>query len=153
MPNVHRRSDDRAGQVNAINTKSEALALHELFSEELDAVSGGDKSNGGDKVGRVCRGASKCRSYRLRRLSSRDDGTNGSHRLSTTSPSSFTNWPTGFSSKSTTASEGRQSRVPFDVTLSVAADQGYPLVLADPTGPIAYEFARIGSAVRKWLQR
>jgi ABC-type enterochelin transport system ATPase subunit len=29
---------------NAINAKSEALELHELSSEELDAVSGGDKS-------------------------------------------------------------------------------------------------------------
>ena len=28
---------------NAINAKSEALELHELSSEELDAVSGGDK--------------------------------------------------------------------------------------------------------------
>jgi hypothetical protein len=27
---------------NAINAKSEALELHELSSEELDAVSGGD---------------------------------------------------------------------------------------------------------------
>jgi hypothetical protein len=30
---------------NAINAKSEALELHELSSEELDAVSGGDKAN------------------------------------------------------------------------------------------------------------
>ena len=29
---------------NAINAKSEALELHELSSEELDAVSGGDKA-------------------------------------------------------------------------------------------------------------
>jgi hypothetical protein len=28
----------------AINAKSEALELHELSSEELDAVSGGDKA-------------------------------------------------------------------------------------------------------------
>ncbi|MBR1230282.1 MULTISPECIES: hypothetical protein [unclassified Bradyrhizobium] len=28
---------------NAINAKSEALKLHELSSEELDAVSGGNK--------------------------------------------------------------------------------------------------------------
>jgi len=30
---------------NSINTKCEALELHELSVEELDAVSGGDKSN------------------------------------------------------------------------------------------------------------
>lgn len=29
---------------DAINAKSEALEQHELFSEELDAVSGGDKA-------------------------------------------------------------------------------------------------------------
>jgi ATP-binding protein involved in chromosome partitioning len=42
-------------------------------------------------------------------------------------------------------------RIPFDVRLSAAADRGRPLVLGDPTGPIAFEFARIGSAVRRWL--
>lgn len=42
-------------------------------------------------------------------------------------------------------------RIPFDVRLSVTADQGLPLVLGDPRGPIAYEFARIGSQVRRWL--
>jgi MinD-like ATPase involved in chromosome partitioning or flagellar assembly len=42
-------------------------------------------------------------------------------------------------------------RIPFDVRLSVTADQGLPLVLGDPRGPIAYEFARIASAVRRWL--
>jgi ATP-binding protein involved in chromosome partitioning len=42
-------------------------------------------------------------------------------------------------------------RVAFDVQLSKAADRGRPLVLGDPTGPIAYEFARIGAAVRRWL--
>jgi ATP-binding protein involved in chromosome partitioning len=42
-------------------------------------------------------------------------------------------------------------RIPFDVRLSAAADQGRPLVLGDPTGPLAYEFARIGSAVGRWL--
>jgi len=42
-------------------------------------------------------------------------------------------------------------RVPFDVELSRAADGGRPLVLGDPTGPIAYEFARIGAAVRRCL--
>jgi ATP-binding protein involved in chromosome partitioning len=42
-------------------------------------------------------------------------------------------------------------RIPFDTRLSVTADQGLPLVLGDPTGPIAVEFARIGGAVRRWL--
>jgi ATP-binding protein involved in chromosome partitioning len=42
-------------------------------------------------------------------------------------------------------------RIPFDTRLSVTADTGLPLVLGDPRGPIAYEFARIGSAVRRWL--
>jgi ATP-binding protein involved in chromosome partitioning len=42
-------------------------------------------------------------------------------------------------------------RIPFDVRLSRTADQGMPLVLGDPRGPVAYEFARIGSAVRRWL--
>jgi hypothetical protein len=34
----------------------------------------------------------------------------------------------------------------------VNADQGLPLVLADPRGPISYEFARIGARVRNWLR-
>ena len=42
-------------------------------------------------------------------------------------------------------------RVPFDVQLSVSADQGIPLVLGNPRGPVAVEFARIGAAVRRWL--
>lgn len=42
-------------------------------------------------------------------------------------------------------------RIPFDTRLSVTADRGEPLVLGDPRGPIAYEFARIGVAVRRWL--
>jgi ATP-binding protein involved in chromosome partitioning len=42
-------------------------------------------------------------------------------------------------------------RIPFDTRLAVTADTGTPLVLGDPRGPIAYEFARIGSAVRRWL--
>jgi ATP-binding protein involved in chromosome partitioning len=42
-------------------------------------------------------------------------------------------------------------RVPFDVQLSVSADHGIPLVLGNPTGPVALEFARIGAAVRRWL--
>jgi ATP-binding protein involved in chromosome partitioning len=43
-------------------------------------------------------------------------------------------------------------RIPFDTRLSVTADRGRPLVLGDPRGPIAYEFARIGSIVRRWIQ-
>lgn len=43
-------------------------------------------------------------------------------------------------------------RIPFDTRLSVNADQGVPLVLGDPTGPISYEFARIGTRVRAWLR-
>jgi ATP-binding protein involved in chromosome partitioning len=43
-------------------------------------------------------------------------------------------------------------RLPFDVALSVRADRGLPLVLADPRGPIAYEFARIATAVRAGLR-
>jgi ATP-binding protein involved in chromosome partitioning len=42
-------------------------------------------------------------------------------------------------------------RIPFDTRLSVTADTGLPLVLGDPSGPIAFEFARIGGAVRRWL--
>lgn len=42
-------------------------------------------------------------------------------------------------------------RIPFDVQLSVTADQGRPLVLGDPRGPIAFQFARIGSSVGRWL--
>jgi ATP-binding protein involved in chromosome partitioning len=42
-------------------------------------------------------------------------------------------------------------RIPFDTRLSVTADRGLPLVLGDPRGPIAVEFARIGGAVRRWL--
>ena len=42
-------------------------------------------------------------------------------------------------------------RIPFDTRLSAAADTGVPLVLGDPRGPIAHEFARIGSIVRRWL--
>ena len=42
-------------------------------------------------------------------------------------------------------------RIPFDVHLSVPADQGRPLVLGDPRGPIAYEFARIATTIRRWL--
>ena len=42
-------------------------------------------------------------------------------------------------------------RIPFDTRLSVSADRGLPLVLGDPRGPIAVEFARVGGAVRRWL--
>jgi ATP-binding protein involved in chromosome partitioning len=42
-------------------------------------------------------------------------------------------------------------RLPFDVRLSEAADRGTPLVLADPRGPVAREFAAIGARVRRWL--
>jgi len=44
-------------------------------------------------------------------------------------------------------------RIPFDVQLSVSADQGIPLVLGNPRGPVALEFARIGAGVRRWLLR
>jgi ATP-binding protein involved in chromosome partitioning len=43
------------------------------------------------------------------------------------------------------------ARIPFDVRLSAAADRGRPLVLGDPTGPIALEFARVGLHLRRWL--
>ena len=43
-------------------------------------------------------------------------------------------------------------RVPFDVQLSVSADQGVPLVLGNPRGPVALEFARIAAAVRRWIR-
>jgi ATP-binding protein involved in chromosome partitioning len=42
-------------------------------------------------------------------------------------------------------------RIPFDTRLSVTADTGLPLVLGDPRGPIAFQFAHIGGAVRGWL--
>jgi ATP-binding protein involved in chromosome partitioning len=41
--------------------------------------------------------------------------------------------------------------IPFDVRLSESVDAGHPLVLADPRGPIAHEFARIAVQVRRWL--
>ena len=44
------------------------------------------------------------------------------------------------------------ARIPFDLRLSRNADQGLPLVLGDPTGPMAYLFARIGARVRRWLR-
>ena len=42
-------------------------------------------------------------------------------------------------------------RIPFDTRLAVTADRGRPLVLGDPRGPIAFEFAKIGAQVRRWL--
>jgi ATP-binding protein involved in chromosome partitioning len=42
-------------------------------------------------------------------------------------------------------------RIPFDVELSKAADRGRPLVLGDPQGPIAFEFAKLAAAVGRWL--
>jgi ATP-binding protein involved in chromosome partitioning len=41
--------------------------------------------------------------------------------------------------------------IPFDVVLSASADQGVPLVLSAPRGPIAHEFARLGAQVRRRL--
>jgi ATP-binding protein involved in chromosome partitioning len=58
----------------------------------------------------------------------------------------------GHSSRLEEAGIGVLGRIPFDVRLSVNADQGLPLVLGDPTGPISYEFARIGARVRAWLR-
>jgi ATP-binding protein involved in chromosome partitioning len=58
----------------------------------------------------------------------------------------------GQSSRLQDAGIGVLGRIPFDVRLSVNADQGLPLVLGDPTGPISYEFARIGAGVRAWLR-
>lgn len=43
------------------------------------------------------------------------------------------------------------ARIPFDTRLAVTADRGQPLVLGDPTGPIAYAFGRLGLEVRRWL--
>ena len=58
----------------------------------------------------------------------------------------------GRSARLEEAGVGVLGRIPFDVRLSVNADQGLPLVLGDPTGPISYEFARIGARVRGWLR-
>jgi ATP-binding protein involved in chromosome partitioning len=41
--------------------------------------------------------------------------------------------------------------IPFDARLSESVDAGHPLVLADPRGPVALEFARIAVQVRRWL--
>jgi hypothetical protein len=49
------------------------------------------------------------------------------------------------------AGVGVLGRIPFDTRLSVTADRGLPLVLGDPRGVVALEFARIGTAVRRWL--
>jgi ATP-binding protein involved in chromosome partitioning len=40
--------------------------------------------------------------------------------------------------------------IPFDLRLSSATYE-HPLVLADPRGPVAYEFAKIAHATRRWL--
>ena len=40
--------------------------------------------------------------------------------------------------------------IPFDLRFS-SANPGHPLVLGDPSGPIALQFARIAQATRKWL--
>jgi len=58
----------------------------------------------------------------------------------------------GHSSRLEEAGIGVLGKIPFDVRLSVNADQGLPLVLGDPTGPISYELARIGARVRAWLR-
>ncbi|MGH2586646.1 MAG: P-loop NTPase [Dehalococcoidia bacterium] len=55
------------------------------------------------------------------------------------------------SSRLTDAGVPVLGRIPFDTRLSVTADQGRPLVLGDPRGPIAYEFAKIGAVVRRWV--
>jgi len=55
------------------------------------------------------------------------------------------------SSRLETAGVPIVGRVPFDTRVGKAADGGVPLVLGDPSGPIALEFARIGSAVKRFL--
>jgi ATP-binding protein involved in chromosome partitioning len=44
-------------------------------------------------------------------------------------------------------------RIRYDIELARAADGGRPLVLGDPRGPVAYEFARIAHTVRRWLDQ
>jgi ATP-binding protein involved in chromosome partitioning len=58
-----------------------------------------------------------------------------------------------FSSSRRLEDEGVEvlGRIPFDTRLALTADQGLPLVLGDPTGPIAYQFAMIGAKVRRWI--
>ena len=58
----------------------------------------------------------------------------------------------GHSSRLADAGINVLGRIPFDVRMSVNAGCGLPLVLGDPRGPIAYEFARIGTRVRAWLR-
>jgi ATP-binding protein involved in chromosome partitioning len=55
------------------------------------------------------------------------------------------------SARLTNAGVSVLGRVPFNVELSAASDRGLPLVLGDPRGPIAHEFARIATRVRRWL--
>jgi ATP-binding protein involved in chromosome partitioning len=40
--------------------------------------------------------------------------------------------------------------IPFDLRFS-STSPGHPLVLADPRGPIALQFAKIAHATRRWL--
>lgn len=58
----------------------------------------------------------------------------------------------GTSSRLSDAGVSVLGRIPFDLRLARTADQGLPLVLGDPTGPVAYEFAHITHAVRRWLK-
>ena len=44
------------------------------------------------------------------------------------------------------------AEIPFDVSVSTAVDRGMPIVLADPAGPLAYQFAKIGALTRSWLR-
>lgn len=59
-----------------------------------------------------------------------------------------------FSSSSRLTDQGVRvlQEIPFDTQLAVNADRGDPLVLSDPTGPMALAFARLAFAVRSWLQ-
>ncbi len=45
------------------------------------------------------------------------------------------------------------AEIPFDVSVSSAVDRGTPIVLADPSGPLAYQFAKIGARTRSWLRK
>lgn len=55
------------------------------------------------------------------------------------------------SSRLTDAGVPVLGRIAFDLRLSEAADAGKPLVLADPRGPVSYEFAKVAHTVRQWL--
>ena len=56
------------------------------------------------------------------------------------------------SSRLTDAGVPVLGRIAFDLRLSESVDAGKPLVLADPRGPVSYEFARIAHTVRQWLR-